>query len=102
MFGPTTRRWCGTGLAALAAVLVVPTATTSANGLRASPASKQCLVPGVGKPLDRVWQPDMVDAIGYNDTRTGDIAFAVRTDGRFYSYRPDHVRSGRRASSRRC
>jgi hypothetical protein len=33
----------------------------------------------------------MLDAIGYNDTRTGDIAFAVRTDGGFWSYRPDHA-----------
>ena len=33
----------------------------------------------------------MLAAIGYTDTRTGDIAFAVRTsDGRFYGYRPDH------------
>jgi Beta-lactamase enzyme family len=58
---------------------------------RANPP-KQCLVPGVGKPLDDVWHPDMLAAIGYTDTRTGDIAFAVRTsDGRFYGYRPDHV-----------
>jgi hypothetical protein len=54
-------------------------------------AAKACLVPGVGKPLDHVWHPDMLAAIGYNDTRTGDIAFAVRTDDRFYGYRPDHV-----------
>jgi hypothetical protein len=51
----------------------------------------QCLVPGVGKPLDEVWHPHMLAAIGYTNTRTGDIAFAVRTsDGRFYAYRPDH------------
>jgi hypothetical protein len=62
----------------------------------ASPAGgargpRPCLVPGVGKPLDKVWHPDMLDAIGYNDTRTGDIAFAVRTEHRFYGYREDHV-----------
>jgi beta-lactamase class A len=51
----------------------------------------QCLVPGVGKPLDEVWHPRMLAAIGYTDTRVGDVAFAVRTsDGRFYAYRPDH------------
>ena len=50
-----------------------------------------CLVPGTGKPLDALWHPHMRAAIGYTDTRTGDIAFAVRTsDGRFYGYRPDH------------
>jgi beta-lactamase class A len=32
----------------------------------------------------------MLSAIGYIDTRTGDVAFAVRTDRRFYGYRPDH------------
>ncbi len=56
----------------------------------AKPAA-QCLVPGVGKPLDEVWHPHMLAAIGYTNTRAGDIAFAVRTsDGRFYAYRPDH------------
>jgi hypothetical protein len=33
----------------------------------------------------------MLAAIGYNDTRRGDIAFAVRTEHRFYGYRPDHI-----------
>ncbi len=57
----------------------------------ASAATGTCLVGGVGKPLDRVWHPDMRAAIGYNDRRRGDIAFAVRTEHRFYGYRPDHV-----------
>jgi beta-lactamase class A len=30
-------------------------------------------------------------AIGYAHARVGDIAFAVRSDQRFYGYRPDHV-----------
>jgi hypothetical protein len=47
-------------------------------------------VPGVGKPLDDVWRPNILSAIGYKRTRRGDIAFAVRTDGAFYAYRPDH------------
>ena len=67
----------------------------------AAAVTKACLVPGMGKPLDQVWQPDMSRRSGTDDTRTGDIAFAVRTDQRFYGYRPDHG-SGRRASSRRC
>jgi hypothetical protein len=48
-------------------------------------------VPGVGKPLGRVWRPDMLGALRYKRTRIGDIAFAVRTNAHFYSYRPDHV-----------
>ena len=50
----------------------------------------ECLVPGAGKPLDQLWHPHMLAAIGYTDTRSGDVAFAVRTDRRFYGYRPDH------------
>ncbi len=65
---------------------------TASAGATAPAAPQQCLVPGVGKPLDQVWSPHMLSAIGYTDTRTGDVAFAVRTsDGRFYGYRPDHV-----------
>jgi hypothetical protein len=33
----------------------------------------------------------MLAAIRYASSRQGDIAFAVRTDQRFYGYRPDHV-----------
>jgi hypothetical protein len=33
----------------------------------------------------------MLAAIGYNVTRTGDIAFAVRTEHHFWGYRPDHA-----------
>ena len=64
-----------------------------AQGSREIPrtAAAPCLVPGTGKTLDQLWHPDMLDAIGYNDTRTGDIAFAVRTDRHLWSYRPDHA-----------
>src|SRR5579862_8154273 len=57
---------------------------------QASAAPQRCLVPGVGKPLHAVWHPHMLAAIGYTDTRRGDIAFAVRTEEHFYGYRPDH------------
>jgi hypothetical protein len=57
----------------------------------ASAANSECLVPGVGEPIDRVWQPNMQGAIAYANGRGGDIAFAVRTDRLFYGYRPDHV-----------
>jgi hypothetical protein len=55
---------------------------------RAAPST--CVVPSLGKPLDQVWRPHMLSAIRYAHTRQGDIAFAVRTDGAFYGYRPDH------------
>ncbi len=54
-------------------------------------AVPRCLVPGVGKPLDRVWRPKIGVGVAYRKQRRGDIAFAVRTDGAFYSYRPDHI-----------
>jgi hypothetical protein len=60
-------------------------------GASAARAPKQCLVPGVGKPLGDVWHPDLRAARAYKRTRIGDIAFAVRTERRFWSYRPDHV-----------
>jgi beta-lactamase family protein len=61
------------------------------TGGAAPAAASVCLVPGLGQPLDQVWHPDMQAALGYSSTRTGDIAFAVRTDQNFYGYRPDHV-----------
>jgi hypothetical protein len=42
-------------------------------------------------PIDQVWQPDMDAAVAYAHSRSGDIAFAVRTDHAFYGYREDHV-----------
>ena len=56
-----------------------------------SHAGKRCIVPGVRKPLGAVWTPRMEAAVDYAHRRTGDIAFAVRTDSRFFAYRPDHV-----------
>jgi hypothetical protein len=91
------RSWCLAALAALAAALVASVALIETPANARGPAETrthagtECLVPGVGKPLYAVWHPDMLAAIGYTDTRTGDVAFAVRTsDGRFYGYRPDH------------
>lgn len=51
---------------------------------------RRCLVPGIGRPLDRVWRPHMPAAIRYQDGRQGDVAFAVRTDHAFYGYRSTH------------
>ena len=33
----------------------------------------------------------MAAALGYAQTRTGDIAYAVRTDRMFHAYRQDHL-----------
>ncbi len=85
-------------MCAAAAICLVAGSSAAANwspsagtAAVAGPARAACLVPGVGKPLDQAWHPGMLAAIGYNDHRTGDIAFAVRTDHRFYGYRPNHV-----------
>jgi hypothetical protein len=69
--------------AALGALALASAPTQAATRTR-------CLVPGTDKPLDQLWRPHMLAAIGYTDTRRGDVAFAVRTDHRFYGYRPDH------------
>ncbi len=81
------RRLSQRRVAALVAAAIGALAITSSPGDARTP---QCLVPGTGKPLDQLWHPHMLAAIGYTDTRAGDVAFAVRTDRRFYSYRPDH------------
>ena len=86
------RSWCISAFAAAGASAALIGMTGQAGATATPNPPSQCLVPGVGKSLDEVWHPDMLAAIGYTDTRTGDIAFAVRTsDGRFYGYRPDHV-----------
>jgi hypothetical protein len=57
---------------------------------RAPSGSGRCLVPGRHKPLHKLWAPNILSAVGYQRDRTGDIAFAVRTPWKLYSYRPDH------------
>jgi len=79
-------------LIAVALVLAAGLPATSASANTSHrPKGRACLVPGVGRPLDAIWHPHFVPAIGYNDMRAGDVAFAVRTDHRFYGYRPDHM-----------
>ncbi len=77
------RRLLAVALAVLGVVAPVALA-------RGAATTHRCLVPGVGKPLAAVWQPRMRSAIAYQDGRTGDVAFAVRTDSAFYGYRPTH------------
>jgi hypothetical protein len=50
-----------------------------------------CHVPGYRKSLNHLWRPDVAAAVAYARSRVGDIAFAVRTDHRFYGYRANHV-----------
>jgi hypothetical protein len=85
------RRWNGSAarLAAVVGTIVavgaLPAGTAGARG------QSVCVVPGYGERLNFLWKPDMRAAVDYAHTRAGDIAFAVRTDHRFYGYRPYHV-----------
>jgi hypothetical protein len=83
---------CALSLASLVSLcaLSIDTSTAAVTDTRARVSAGTCLVPGRGKPLDRIWRPNILSAIGYQRGRTGDIAFAVRTAGAFYGYRPDH------------
>ena len=54
-------------------------------------SAEPCLVPGYKKTLNHLWRPDMAAAVAYARSRVGDVAFAVRTDHRFYGYRANHV-----------
>ncbi|MGZ4327503.1 MAG: hypothetical protein ACXVXL_05605 [Solirubrobacteraceae bacterium] len=82
----------GFGSVAAIVFLVAPGIVWSGGGgVAAARSSSRCVVAGVGKSLGQVWRPDMQAALQYKRTRVGDIAFAVRTDSRFYAYRPDHV-----------
>jgi hypothetical protein len=75
----------------LAAVLAVGSQTIDATAASSAPAVQgACLLPRIGESLDRAWRPNLKSAITYARGRRGDIAFAVRTPGAFYAYRPDH------------
>jgi beta-lactamase class A len=75
---------------ALAVIGLAAPVALAARAPRRVPSAHRCLVPGVGKPLSAVWRPHMRSAIAYQDHRTGDVAFAVRTASAFYGYRPTH------------
>jgi len=76
--------------AAAVALAAAPIAAGSDRTSRALTAPG-CAVPGTERSIDQLYRPNMRAAIAYAHTRAGDIAFAVRTDHRFYGYRPDHV-----------
>jgi hypothetical protein len=76
-----------------AALARVGSGSSSAATVRARMVARagECDVPGTHRAIDASWRPDMRAALGYTRTRVGDIAFAVRTQDRFYGDRPDHV-----------
>ncbi len=51
----------------------------------------RCVVPGTQRTIDQLWRPGTAAAVAYARSRTGDIAFAVRTRQRLYGYRADHA-----------
>jgi beta-lactamase class A len=73
------------------AVAAVGAAAPRDHGRGVPSGAGACPVPGTTRTIDQSYRPDMRAAIAYARTRVGDIAFAVRTRGRFYGYRPDHV-----------
>jgi len=79
-------------LAAILALTAAPGGTASAHAHAPARAHDRarCLVPGTDRTIDRLWRPDMTAAAAYARSRTGDIAFAVRTADRFEGYRADH------------
>jgi Beta-lactamase enzyme family len=76
-------------LAGVAAAVLATLAALASTGSGAA-AAMPCLVPGVGEAIEQTWKPDIPAAVGYAHTRTGDIAFAVRTDHKLWGYRQDH------------
>jgi protein MpaA len=86
--GPDFDRSLARRLVAVAVVLAAVLAWAAPPG--AAARRSPCLVPGTTKTIDQLWRPDMTAAVAYARTRSGDIAFAVRTADRFDGYRPDH------------
>ena len=78
------------GAFVVAAVALILAAVAIARPAAAHSRIVRCHVPGTKRFLDGQWRPSMRLAIRYAQSRTGDIAFAVRTRGSFYAYRPDH------------
>jgi hypothetical protein len=78
----------GLVMLALGAAIVV---SANAGARSTSARGSRCLVPGYKKTVNQLWKPDMAAAISYAHSRTGDIAFAVRTDHTYHGYRANHV-----------
>jgi len=83
-----------TAVLAVAVGIVAPAAIVASGATALRPHRGrvvECDIPGLRKTIDQVWRPDMRSAVAYARSRVGDIAFAVRTDDRFWGYRPNHV-----------
>lgn len=88
---PESRRAGLALVVTLAALLAMGSQTIDATAASTEPiAQGACLLPRLGKTLDQAWRPKLDSAVAYARRRRGDIAFAVRTPGAFYAYRPDH------------
>lgn len=70
--------------------LAIAALTVAAPARAVAQGAAPCVVPRTTMTVDELWRPDMAAARRYVRGRVGDIAFGVRTAGRFYGYRPDH------------
>jgi hypothetical protein len=78
-------------VAVAGAAVAIAWALPASAPAHATKRKAPCVAPGTDKPFRRLWHPAIAAATAYARSRTGDIAFAVRTNARFYGYRPDHV-----------
>jgi hypothetical protein len=81
----------GAGAVWLTIAMLAAGSVGAAAAPKRKTAAKACVVRGTDERLNQLWRPDMTAAVGYAHSRVGDIAFAVRTDHRFYGYRANHV-----------
>jgi hypothetical protein len=91
MFTARTGRWAIAVVLLTGVGMAASVAAGSSDARSVQAPRRGCVVPGTHRSLKASWRPWMRSALGYARRRTGDIAFAVRTDRRFYGYRPDHV-----------
>ena len=70
--------------------IAMPVSGRTLTATRSAAHGAACVLPGTARTIDQLWHPDVRDAIRYARTRRGDIAFAIRTAGRFYGDRPEH------------
>jgi beta-lactamase class A len=84
----TTPAWC-TGLAISAISALTHAAPASAARPAAAPSPPAAAATASSPPPD--WRPDISAARRYAVSRPGVVAFAVRTEARFWGFREDRV-----------